>query len=1705
MRELARELEARAARDHGSPTLSAKSRLHGRLGLTRADSEPGADGARGGPCHCCAQPTSECLCEAAAQRLAVPHVPRKKVSAPAITPLRETQGPLASLDEGSSCADVRLAWQALCCRAPGPEASSAAISDEPRAENSGAILGPSSQGDSALGASGGAGPLDAILRSLEHICSQLEGPHHGPVMLPDAGEAASRLNSRCARSQPSSPRVRAKPQLPAYLTLARRARDDALEIEQIKSILASIDFSRYRKKRAAAAPEAPADMETTPPAGDSSAATTTTTTASRLRELTEKLKSPVGAPGRPSDTWSRRPAVHRSASFSTSELPISSPARETLTLPRKAATARPSFGATTATVVRGTAAVSRTSPAARTVLDDVAVSSLSLDSAVESIVDETAYQRDTSPPAADRRGRVPQRSGCRFAPIDDDGTRGPPQPPEKRKRRKGLAPVEGPKKETGRSLTYPPQRKTAEQELAFSSVDSNGLKSLGGRPEKQPSDLSLADSHFCPSEALGETFGDVVQSLSSRPEQRSEQRQETKCKKKHLSDPSADNTGTSVELPEFLLAGGCRSEPQLSCPAALHKRQHSGPAALSRAPPAPLSDSERATSDTERTCSPQRRYSKKRLRGPYGEMLEEEMRKSGEKQKTAFCEDLSFLLSAERQTTTAQPVQKQQQQQPASHQEPRSRPAHLSNSLSLDDTQLKGSSSLEAVPEAGLPRRKISANYPLTGADTSPFLMCDSDLSDAAGKEASVSWMPRNADVQTPVPSPVPPSPGLQHQDRPGDGERTSRAESSTVTLAEESSPLRSAPLRRPQDTRTHVVGELYDTEKSYVESLQILVNKYMRPLKSPDSAGTVEGTLVDEIFYMIPEILSHHESFLDVLQQRLACWDTRQKVGDIFVESFTKQPVIDTYTAFINNWKSAKEAIKMATHAKPSFAKFLEHTSREHKGKLALDALLIMPVQRIPRYELLIKELIKHTQHDHPDHQLLVLAQKEVHELALKINRMEREAFQHEQMQQRVRDVEQLIEGVMDLVQPDRTFIRYDFVTIPGGLGTKKDRCLFLFSDLLLITSIKRKSGTMRKTSPSSCSPSGFGFAVFDMNKYKLLLRFSLDNLDILKTADVGLKRAIREAENLEEDVSLISQISELVSRLNCPHQALDDTVRDMMTSLNKQLAERQSYDLQLLNLQLTVTTQEGVESLTIIFPSTEKRSSWELAFNEAKQKLALSTDRRPPPEFLHPVPIRKTRAGLQFTCAVATLGLNAHGLRDVWVCNSDGYVGQVCVLSLQPEPTVMSCNGVCNARILCIASIPAASPVMMSLGRRKSIVPDSNVLVSTDTEDKEPDAGQQTQSNNGNIQLDSDSSDEEEEESEDHSESQDDERLTASQETPKVPKEEVEEMDNHFPTMWLGTEDGCIHVYNCNDNIRIKKNKMKVQHSAAVHCIIYLDNRVFISLSSGEIAIYRRDPGGGWNTSEPQKVLVGSSVSPVLRMLAVAGRLWCGCQNYIKVLSTASLEVEHSFQVSSDASRAVLCMVTSGLGVWLAIQHSAVIRLFHATTYECLQDVNIAPAVTKMLSACDDIIRQHKAACLRVTALLACKDLLWVGTSAGVLLTLPLPHLTSNTSRLGCPPNIAGVPHGHTGHVRFLTAVETTEPPGRHHHHRSLRCSRGDGGAATGASLAGRRASLTPAAGCRLLVISGGDGYEDFRNAGLTEAAGRDDSTNHLLLWQV
>uniref|UniRef100_A0A914XQ85 Uncharacterized protein n=1 Tax=Plectus sambesii TaxID=2011161 RepID=A0A914XQ85_9BILA len=161
----------------------------------------------------------------------------------------------------------------------------------------------------------------------------------------------------------------------------------------------------------------------------------------------------------------------------------------------------------------------------------------------------------------------------------------------------------------------------------------------------------------------------------------------------------------------------------------------------------------------------------------------------------------------------------------------------------------------------------------------------------------------------------------------------------------------------------------------------------------------------------------------------------------------------------------------------------------------------------------------------------------------------------------------------------------------------------------------------------------------------------------------------------------------------------------------------------------------------------------------------------------------------------------------------------------------------------------------------------------------------------------------------------------------------------------------------------------------------------------------------------------------------------------------------------------------------------------------------MNISPIVTKTLAGCDDIIRQHKLACLRVTALLCCKEQLWVGTSAGAIVHVAIPHVPPNVSRLTATPNMTVCQMGHCGQCRFLTSVDLSPAA------LSRANSFGSSGLGDGSR---RRMSLNVAAlqQGKVYVISGGDGFEDFHDMTTDEgddSIGREDSANYLLFWHV
>ena len=104
---------------------------------------------------------------------------------------------------------------------------------------------------------------------------------------------------------------------------------------------------------------------------------------------------------------------------------------------------------------------------------------------------------------------------------------------------------------------------------------------------------------------------------------------------------------------------------------------------------------------------------------------------------------------------------------------------------------------------------------------------------------------------------------------------------------------------------------------------------------------------------------------------------------------------------------------------------------------------------------------------------------------------------------------------------------------------------------------------------------------------------------------------------------------------------------------------------------------------------------------------------------------------------------------------------------------------------------------------------------------------------------------------------------------------------------------------------------------------------------------------------------------------------------------------------------------------------------------------------------------------------------------------------------------PSVTGSGQGHTGHVRFLTYVDVpVVAPISNNVGDARQRKHSEQSSATplkGLNLEPRRQSVPGALQTAMMVISGGDGYEDFSATAPNEAAGKEDSTNHLLLWQV
>ncbi|KAE8579281.1 hypothetical protein XENTR_v10023980 [Xenopus tropicalis] len=222
-----------------------------------------------------------------------------------------------------------------------------------------------------------------------------------------------------------------------------------------------------------------------------------------------------------------------------------------------------------------------------------------------------------------------------------------------------------------------------------------------------------------------------------------------------------------------------------------------------------------------------------------------------------------------------------------------------------------------------------------------------------------------------------------------------------------------------------------------------------------------------------------------------------------------------------------------------------------------------------------------------------------------------------------------------------------------------------------------------------------------------------------------------------------------------------------------------------------------------------------------------------------------------------------------------------------------------------------------------------------------------------------------------------------TAPQET--EPNQEASTGTSASPTMWLGAQNGWLYVHSAVSNWKKCLHSIKLKDS--VLSLVHVKGRVLVALADGTLAIFHRGEDKQWDLSNYHLMDLGHTHHSIRCMAVVYDRVWCGYKNKIHVIQPKTMQIEKSFDAHPRRESQVRQLAWIGDGVWVSIRLDSTLRLYHAHTHQHLQDVDIEPYVSKMLGT-----GKLGFSFVRITALLIAGNRLWVGTGNGVVISIPL-----------------------------------------------------------------------------------------------------------------
>ncbi|XP_034734953.1 FYVE, RhoGEF and PH domain-containing protein 4a isoform X2 [Etheostoma cragini] len=406
------------------------------------------------------------------------------------------------------------------------------------------------------------------------------------------------------------------------------------------------------------------------------------------------------------------------------------------------------------------------------------------------------------------------------------------------------------------------------------------------------------------------------------------------------------------------------------------------------------------------------------------------------------------------------------------------------------------------------------------------------------------------------------------HTDRTGTESYTENDDSGTKIESEHRNEEGSPDHKETNEQKLFkIANELLQTEKAYVARLNLLDQVFCAKLMEEANKGTFPVDVVKNIFSNIVSIHTFHSQFLlPDLEKRMGEWESTPRIGDI-LQKLT--PFLKMYAEYVKNFENAMELLKHWTDRSPQFKAIIQDIqSQEACGCLTLQHHMLEPVQRVPRYEMLLKDYLKKLPQGDPDRRdseksLEIIATAATHSNS---------AIRKSENLKKLMEIYEMLGEEEDIVNPSNEFIKEGHILKLAARNTSAmERYLFLFNNMLLYCVPKFSLGG---------------------TKYTVRTRIGIDGMKVLETSNVdyphtfqvsGKERMLELQASSEQDkAGWIKAFHETIEIFQQKNESFKNALKDVEEVSNAELGKRAPCWIRDNQVTLCMKCKEPFNALT-------------------------------------------------------------------------------------------------------------------------------------------------------------------------------------------------------------------------------------------------------------------------------------------------------------------------------------------------------------------------------------------------------------------------------------------------------------------------------------------------------------------------------------------